>query len=257
MNSQIEAVIPWNSTLNLFGFTSPETQVEVSGIRIYGRTISDQNGYFSINELPLSREGSEICLSAIDRENRISFPLCLPIPANETTIGPLSLPPTISLSGNFIIAGEKAYLTGQTIPNQEVRISIFSESKSSNLKKSSIGVIADNQGKFSHIIPTDKSNAYRLFVLGSYQNQLSAKSHTLYYYVNTYTNVLIKTFSPYALLLAFLILAGGVVFLLKRKFQFIKRISSEIRSQPWPAEKLRQLRRLWYICRQTLKKYQK
>src|SRR3989344_5205390 len=107
----INARIQPQSYVSLFGFTSPNTIIEAGGIRTFGHSQSDSDGNFTLHNLPVAEGVREVCLTALDEANRISIPLCLALDGKTyfQNIGPVILPPTISLSKKEIFRNQKAY----------------------------------------------------------------------------------------------------------------------------------------------------
>ena len=86
--------------VTIFGYTSPNSKVELTGINIYSLDYSDNTGYFEFNKLVLPKNPPELCLQSKDDSNRSSSLVCVPPPPAtnyHTDIGPIVLPPTISL----------------------------------------------------------------------------------------------------------------------------------------------------------------
>jgi hypothetical protein len=124
--------------LTLFGYTSPSALVNLAGIGLANQTIADQTGYFSFNRifLPLptlhwvsptyqSETYPELYLNAVDTLGRVSSPVILPnLPLGpyEITVGPVLLPPTLTLEKGQYLPGEQITASGQTIPNAEITI---------------------------------------------------------------------------------------------------------------------------------------
>ena len=82
--------------VTIFGYTSPNSKVELTGIDIYSLDYSDNSGYFEFNKLVLPKNPSELCLQSKDDSNRSSSLVCVPPPPAtnyHTDIGPIILPP--------------------------------------------------------------------------------------------------------------------------------------------------------------------
>jgi len=115
--------------LTVFGWTSPQALVELKGQRVSELAIADETGYFYFDRvfLPSPKPNyPEICLSVIDRFSRISsFPICLPpLPPKlgEIRVGPVLLPPTLSLERGEFLPDQQVKATGATFPNSKVTI---------------------------------------------------------------------------------------------------------------------------------------
>jgi len=143
--------------LTVFGWTSPQALVELKGQRVSELAIADETGYFYFDRVflpPPKPNYPEICLSVIDRSSRISsFPTCLPpLPPKlgEIRVGPVLLPPTLSLEEGEFLPGQQVKATGATFPNSKVKIFLANETFHLRGEKSAsrrIGVSAASGGK--------------------------------------------------------------------------------------------------------------
>jgi hypothetical protein len=109
----ISAQVPAN-TITIFGYTSPDSRVELNSSKAYAVTYSQSDGYFIFDHLTIPRMSQDLCLTSQDESNRLSNPVCIPEPplANSyTEIGPILLSPTLSLDL------QNQYSSGQSIPN--------------------------------------------------------------------------------------------------------------------------------------------
>ena len=182
----------------LYGYTSPSAQVYLEGIGIIGQTTADKNGYFSFENSPSPLLPREACLTAKDQLGRLSSPSCLPaFPISySVNIGPVLLPPTLSLNKSEYYTGEEIVISGQTIPNTDVILSLFVDPS----KKSLIDYLAvklnpvksvyafgfpdlktktDDKGNYSLKIPSAKSDLFRLFTRSLYEKQSTPQSNRL------------------------------------------------------------------------------
>ncbi|MFH0852812.1 MAG: hypothetical protein V1853_00160, partial [bacterium] len=102
----------------LFGYTSPHAEVTLDGQGIYDKTYADSNGFFKFNNRFSPFSPREACLSSKDQFGRISFPVCLPaFPIKyNVSIGPVLIPPTLSLNQEYYYLNDQITLSGQTIP---------------------------------------------------------------------------------------------------------------------------------------------
>ena len=128
--------------LTVFGWTSPQASIELRGQRVSELAVADQTGYFYFDRVFLPRPKPnypEICLSVIDRASRISsFPTCLPpLPPKlgEIRVGPVLLPPTLSLERGEFLPGEQVKASGATFPKSKVTIFLANEALSPADKK--------------------------------------------------------------------------------------------------------------------------
>lgn len=215
---------------SLWGYTSPSAIVTLDGIGISDRTTSDKNGYFSFTNSFAPLSPRETCLTAQDQFGRLSNQVCLPpFPiANSTSIGPVLMPPTVSLSRNQYFIGDEVILSGQTMPDTTVEISVFIDEKSSILSKlipqayaftfPKVQAKADKKGNFSLSLPSSKTNFFRLFAQTIYQRRDSPKSITLSLKIFPWWMILIELLKSRVLeiFIALLIIALLIYLLTKR-----------------------------------------
>lgn len=122
---------------SLFGYTSPQAEVTFEGQGIYNQTTADNQGYFVFKNQFSPFSPREACLSAKDQLGRLSSPVCLPaFPTQyDITIGPVLIPPTVSLNnpstGGAYYLKDEVVLSGQTIPNTDVSLSMFTKERDS------------------------------------------------------------------------------------------------------------------------------
>ncbi len=178
----------------LFGYSSPQAQITFEGMGIYDQTIADNNGYFIFKNRFSPFSPREACLIAKDQLGRLSPPVCLPpFPTNVNAfIGPVILPPTVSLGSGDYYMGDEIVLSGQTIPNTKVELSLFVDEKRSLIRYFAnklspirsvnafyfpqLSIKSDNKGNFSISIPSDKPDYFRLFAQTSYSGSPSPNS---------------------------------------------------------------------------------
>jgi len=174
------------------GYTSPSSRVELSSPKAYAVTYSDPQGYFIFNKIILPRDPSELCFSSLDSEFRRTVPVCIPPPPTtnfETNIGPILLPPTISIDQDKIKPNSTIISSGQAIPNSNVNINFYKvNDKAVSFPKEvqayslpSINVKADSNGRFYLNLPTAYSSNYRLYASTKFEDNYSPKSNTLIY----------------------------------------------------------------------------
>jgi hypothetical protein len=195
----------------LFGYTSPLAEVSFSGQGIADQTIADETGYFEFKNRFSPFSPREACLSAKDQFGRLSVPVCLPpFPTQyNVTIGPVILPPTISLDKSTYFIGDEVILTGQTIPNKKISLSVFTdESKNKKILTKIFSIIkpveafslpklttvSDDKGNFSISLPSSSAKNYRLFTQVKYENNNSNNSLTLSVKVLPVWMIVIKFF---------------------------------------------------------------
>lgn len=182
--------------LTLFGYSSPHSLVELRGTRVTEQVIADEEGYFFFDRAflpPPAPDYPEVCLTAIDTQSRISFPTCLPpLPVGpyEITVGPVLLPPTISLEKGNFLPGEQVAAQGATIPNTPVTIYLYSANWPSYKGVSFISPVlayslpkyqiqADKNGHFEFNLPANRPNRWRVFAASYFLESPTPKSNTL------------------------------------------------------------------------------
>ena len=206
------------SKLTLFGWTSPQSLVELQGQRVSESVIANEQGYFFFDRilLPAPRSSQseveptypELCLASIDSLSRASFPTCLPplpLGSFDMSIGPVLLPPTLSLftvrtfgraqskplsnlsKGSFL-PNEQAIAQDLTIPNSEVNI-FLANNLTHSLRFSFIPSVyayfipryqikADANGHFEFNLPASKAE-WKIFAAATHLGSPSPKSNTL------------------------------------------------------------------------------
>lgn len=201
--------------LSLTGYTSPYAQVTIEGASIFDQVYANNQGYFEFDNRfsPASPAGgpapnSEACLMAKDQLGRSTAPVCLPpFPtASSINIGPVIMPPTLSLDKGDYFIGDEVVLSGQTIPNTEVNISTFIDERKSILNylalvKPALALTfprlqttADDKGNFSLSVPSSNARFFRLFTQTKYLDQNSPKSITLNFKILPIWMIIVKFF---------------------------------------------------------------
>ena len=196
--------------LTLFGYSSPHAQIELQGNQVFEGTIANEEGYFFFDRafLPWPTPNyPELCLTAIDTQQRPSFPLCLPpLPTGpyEITVGPVLLPPTISLEKGNFLPGEQVTAQGSTIPNTEVTIFLASEARqgispgvtgtgSPGVKELASRIVkkayayslpqyqirSDENGNFEFNLPANWPTTWRIFAAAKHLDSPTPKSNSL------------------------------------------------------------------------------
>lgn len=204
----VSASIGGETTFNLYGYTSPESMVTISSQGIYDETRSGADGYFIFLNKPTSLFHQELCLSTQDKLGRVSVPTCIPsIPDEDNVvIGPVILPPTVSLNNGSFFIGEEPILSGQTIPNTNVKLSLFTDEERSRKTIAfkalvspveaftipKMTIMSDSQGNYSIALPSSQTKYYRMFVQSLYQESFSPKSNTIHLDIMPFWLFLIK-----------------------------------------------------------------
>jgi len=194
--------------LTLFGYTSPNAQVELKGFRVFERTLANSDGYFIFDRIFLPppsqdvflREAvyPELCLIALDIWGLTSFPVCLPpLPDGPFDIqaGPVLLPPTLTLEKGSFYTESQITARGQTIPNSQVTIYLANNSSGkpslihffSNLLAHPVQAYslpkydlkADQAGHFEFNLPAVQPATWKLFAATTFLESPSPKSNSL------------------------------------------------------------------------------
>jgi hypothetical protein len=233
----VSATIPGTFELRIFGYSAPFSLVQLQSVRVFAQTSTDKDGYFIFNKILMSQEAKELCLYTLDSEKRSGFPLCISAPLSDYNgeIGPLILPPTISLSNKVIWQDKTSYATGRTIPSSDVVISFFDRKpenlaqvmqnkltaflfprvEASDLPK--LVVKSDDKGLYSFTLPTTYTNSYRLFAKTVFDNTFSHKSQTLSFSIHS----LLEYFLLYILpkIILYSILTGILAYIIITEYR--------------------------------------
>jgi len=192
--------------LTLFGYTSPQTLVKLEGQQVSEETRANQEGFFLFDQVFLPRPDPlypELCLISLDQQQRTSFPVCLPplppLPFHFS-IGPILLPPTLSLDKGFFLPNEQIKAQGMAAPLAKITIHFANQKKSTfplaNLKEKIIPPVnalflpqyqvqANEQGHFELNLPTNQPHHWRVFASAELLNSPSPKSNTLHFKILT------------------------------------------------------------------------
>lgn len=230
--------------LTLYGYTSPFATVFLQGSGLFAEEMANSEGYFIFENLFVLQKVADYCLYAEDREKRTSNPICLPaLPEGSfvVTVGPVILPPTVSLSKGSYLPGENVFASGETIPNSEVEIALFRKEHSPLFVRRIYAfslpeykINADKNGYFSFNLPSFSANNYRLFANCLWKNRETPRSNTLNFKILTIWEWILeeikKVFHPllvlfYPINLNFLIFFQCLFILLlfkRRYWQYIR-----------------------------------
>lgn len=206
--------LPIDTThFNLFGYTSPHALVAIQNPGLHYEVFASSEGYFIFKYLSLTSFREDICLVAEDTNNRATSPLCIPPPTGKENrqIGPVLLPPSTSLSSGNAYIGDTVTLTGQTLPNVDVKLSLFTD----ELKQKKLSLIpvsyaytlpqfslkSNDKGEYSLTLPTASSQFLRMFTRALYEGNSTPKSHTLILDIFPLWMIVFKFFSTYLSLL--------------------------------------------------------
>lgn len=191
--------------VTIFGYTSPNSRVELSSPKVFAVTYSNQEGYFLFDKSLLPKNPSNLCLISFDNHQRSTSPTCIPTPPpynHHTDIGPILLPPTISLDNNQINPNSTVISSGQSIPNSTVSVHFY---KVNDLGKSfpkqvqayslpAITASTDILGNFSLNLPTAYSSDYRLYASTKFNDNYSPKSNTLIYFLPSFISLFLQRY---------------------------------------------------------------
>jgi len=186
----------------LFGYTSPQGYISLEGMGVSDSTYANQQGYFEFNNQYSPLAPRELCLTAQDQFGRLTTPICLPpFPVKyNLTIGPVILPPTLSLNKKDYFVGDEVILSGQTIPDKDITLSIFTKNKKGLIKPveafafPKLKTKTDHQGNFSFSLPSSSSKKYRIFTQVHYNEDFSPKSLILNFEVLPIWMIIVKIF---------------------------------------------------------------
>ena len=208
----IKAEIPQNS-ITLFGYTSPNSRVELGSSKAFSVTYSRDDGYFIFDHIILPRHPQDLCLTSLDDSHRPTNPVCIPEPPrinSYTEIGPILLPPTLSLDL------QNQYTSGQSIPNIPLKIHLYQQSQPLKIAKIAnafslpiLETTTDDKGNFSLTIPNTVPTNYRLFATASFEDNNSPKSNTLLYHPEA-------TISPLYFLIPLILIILSLFFIFKK-----------------------------------------
>jgi len=183
--------------MTLWGHGPTGSIIELSGVGVEQKIISREDGYYSFDlvYIPDTQYFPELCVTAIDKEGRATPPTCIPeISAGNYfyNVGPVVLPPTISLDASQANPGSQASAQGQTIPLSNVQVVLSRPEFAKNTLGFSIvktalayylpsySVTSDSDGEFSFNMPANDGTTWRVFTIVEYTDLgRSPKSNTL------------------------------------------------------------------------------
>lgn len=182
----------------LFGFTCPGCKVSTQNAGMYRSTSADtETGRFEFVSAFPSDLVEDICLVSQDELNRVTMPVCVPPPAPNTiaSIGPIIMPPTVSINNNNFYTGDRIIVSGKTAPSTDIKLSFFTDESKTTLRalyqrinpiheayaatlpKRDIKV--DKLGNFTMNLPFEDPQYYRTFAQTIFEKAFSQKSVTL------------------------------------------------------------------------------
>lgn len=196
-----------NKRFAIFGNTSPNATVNIQS-PIYGETKADAQGNYEFKYLFLTLFREDLCLVAHDTDNRSTPPLCIPPPTAEEDkrVGPIILPPSTSISAGSAYIGDTVTLTGQTIPNADVKLSLFTDDSKKSRKLAIIpevyaytipqlSLTSNKKGEYSITLPTASSQFLRMFTRALFEGNSTPKGLTLVLDIFPLWMIIFKFFS--------------------------------------------------------------
>lgn len=191
--------------VTIFGYTSPNSRVELSSPKVFAVTYSGSDGYFIFDKSILPKNPSDLCLISYDNHQRATSPTCIPAPPpynTHTDIGPILLPPTISLENNLIDPNSTVISSGQAIPNSTVSVHFYkvNDNGKSFPKEAhaysipAVTVSTDIFGNFNLNLPTAYSSDYRLYASTKFKDDYSPKSNTLIYFLPSFFSLFLQQY---------------------------------------------------------------
>jgi len=177
--------------LTLFGYTCADCLVYLQGQRVFEEKNADLDGFFKFTKvfLPSAKpDYPELCLTSIDSQQRTTFPTCLPpLPTGpyHIEVGPVLLPPTLTLSQGTFAPNQQVTASGQAIPNSIVNIYLSNQKSLLALAKPALAynlphyqASASKNGQFEFNLPVSYSK-WRVFAASEFEENPSPKSNTL------------------------------------------------------------------------------
>lgn len=217
------------SRITLFGYSSPYSRIELTSSRVFAVTYSQADGYFVFDRTLLPKNPSDLCLVAIDDNHRQSVATCIPPPPSanyHTDIGPIILPPTISLDADQIKPNATVAASGQSLPNAPITIHLYQKDNQPSFYPQpvqaysipALQLTTDDQGHYSFNLPTAYATNYRLFSAVDYHSHPSPKSNTLNYSLPSFWSLFwIQYRSLLITLPLFVVTLGLFIYLLTRR----------------------------------------
>lgn len=194
--------------MTLWGYGPANSVVEVTGTGVDQKTTSQSDGYYSFDLIYLhdSMSFPELCITAVDLDGRVTPPTCIP-PIEEGNyfynVGPVILPPTISLGAPETNPGSQVSAQGTAIPNTEIVVKLAQgETGTTSFKLvsevlafyiPSYTVTSDSKGNYSFNMPIKPGRTWRVFAFNNYEGNPSPKSNTLVLKTMTTSAYMIKT----------------------------------------------------------------
>lgn len=183
--------------MTLWGYGPAGSIIELSGVGVEQEIMSQPDGYYSFDlvYLPDATTFPELCVTAIDRAKNATPPTCIP-PIGQGNyffdVGPVILPPTISLGAPQTNPGSQVSAQGSTIPNSVIDIKLARPEEKQGILGlrivehvlafyiPSYSVLSDARGEYSFNMPIEEGVTWRVFAITEYgAGSKSPKSNTL------------------------------------------------------------------------------
>jgi len=173
---------------SIYGYTGPNTPIYLVGFGVSERTVSDNSGFFRFTKIySYSLFYPELCVYAVDSENRVTQPVCIPGLVEDRTIpsevGPILLPPSISISKNNIKIGDESIVLGLTVPNSEVDVRLI---RVGEYPLPLYQIKSRQDGTFEFSLPSSSLATYRISLSTRVGDFASERSNTLNFSVIGY-----------------------------------------------------------------------
>lgn len=170
--------------LEIFGYGPPMATIVLEGRSVYEETHTNENGYFVFKNARIRISAQEVCLRALANGSASSQPVCLSIPAQKyVRVGPIILPPIITMNKLSYVVQDTAVIQGSTAPNSDVKVKLFStnidDNSTTGISLPQINTRSSKDGTFSLSIPNNTDQRLRFYAQTSYHDIDSGKSTTL------------------------------------------------------------------------------
>lgn len=160
---------------SLTGYSSPFAKIILEGQGLYEETSADTNGKFTFSNRFSPLSDREVCLTAVDTNGRASATFCLPpFPTDKNVaLGPVIMPPTITLNQDIYSLNDFGVSSGKAVPLSKVDIALASAGQERPIE---LSTQSNADGDYSMTLPTQKNNSYELTAHNSFETLESTKS---------------------------------------------------------------------------------
>lgn len=183
----------------IYGYAPSSSTVYMNGIAVSEETIAQQSGYFEFRRLPFptilaslaSLIYPELCFTAEDIDKRMTNPVCIPkLPqsAQSEKIGPILIPPTISIDKNEYHLNDTVKASGVSFPKSLVKV-FFAKSDKKYIFElipnvaayglPSIELTTDNNGYYEVTLPSNTYDDWRVYSLSDHEGSITPLSNIL------------------------------------------------------------------------------